>query len=96
MASALYYSERTKSFLLHNEANSGDFNFITTLKTVQVDDKIALSIKIVHRPTNFVNTVTQVCKFDTVLGFIKLSSGETTQNWTIDLLNSRCLLVVRG
>ena len=75
MTSALYYSERNKSFILHNEALSGDFDYITTLKNVQVDNKCAVSIKIVPKPPNFTNTVNIVAKFEVVLGFIKLAEG---------------------
>lgn len=77
MTSALYYSERTKAFILHNEALSGDFDFITTLKHVQIDKKTALSVKIVPKPPNFINTVTTMAKFETVLGFINLAEGRT-------------------
>jgi hypothetical protein len=76
MTSALYYSERSKSFILHNEALSGDFDYITTLKNVQFDSKSALSVKIVPKPPNFVNTVNIVAKFEVVLGFIKLVEGK--------------------
>ncbi len=83
MSSALYYSERSKSFILHNEALSGDFDFITTLKHVQVDKKSALSVKVVPKPPNFANTVNTIAKFEAVIGFIKLAEGSNTISSTL-------------
>lgn len=76
MSSVLYYSERNKAFILHNEALSGDFDYITTLKQVNVDNKSAISIKVVPKPLNFTNAVSTVEKFETVIGFIRLLEGK--------------------